>query len=220
MLNPASFIDHTLLEPTTTSRQIVLLCDEAVEYAFAAVCVPPCFVALAADQLYGTDVKVCSVVGFPCGYNSSYSKIQEADELFNLGADELDMVMALGPLTAGEDDSVRDEIAAVVQKAEGRIVKVIIECCYLSREQMQRATQLIVSAGAKYVKTSTGFGASGAQLNDVEELVRWSSGRIKVKASGGIRSYSEAKSFIDAGVSRLGCSASVRIMQEWMVAAN
>jgi deoxyribose-phosphate aldolase len=220
MVNPAPYIDHTLLTPTATLDQIVLLCDEAVEYAFPAVCIPPAFVPLAASQLYGSDVKVCSVIAFPCGYNSSMSKIQEAVELLGSGADELDMVIALGPLMAGDDRLVEEEIAAIVKKAGDSPVKVIIECCYLNLEQMQRATQLVVNAGAAYVKTSTGFGPSGAQLEDVRAMVRWADGRIRVKAAGGIRTLAAAQEFIAAGADRIGCSASVKIMQEWLGAAS
>lgn len=220
MINPAPYIDHTLLAPTATSDQIIMLCDEAVEYAFAAVCIPPAFVSLAASQLYGSGVKVCSVVGFPCGYNRCVSKILEAEELLDCGADELDMVIALGHLLAGDDRIVAEEISAIVRKAGDSPVKVIIECCYLNPEQMQRATQMVVDSGAAYVKTSTGFGPSGAQLEDVEALARWSGGHIKVKAAGGIRTLRAAQDFIAAGSDRIGCSASVKIMQEWMVAAS
>jgi deoxyribose-phosphate aldolase len=220
MVNPAPFIEHTLLAPTTTPEQIVLHCEEAVEYGFPAVCIPPAFVPLAASQLYGSEVRVCSVVGFPCGYSRSATKIQEAEELLHSGAAELDMVIALGPLLAGDERTVSDEIAAIVKTAEDAPVKVIIECCYLSMETMQRATQLVVDAGAAYVKTSTGFAPAGAKLEDVAALVRWSDGRIKVKAAGGIRTLAAVRSFIDAGASRVGCSAGAKIMQEWLIAAS
>ncbi len=215
MLNPAAYFDHTLLAPTATSGQIVQLCEEAVEYAFPAVCIPPDFVPLASRQLYGSEVQVCSVVGFPCGYNMPESKLREAEQLLEAGADELDMVISIGRLLQGDEQYVSDEIAQLVAMAGAVPVKVIIECCYLSRQQMERATELVVAAGAAYVKTSTGFGPSGAKLEDVKDLVSWSAGRIKVKAAGGIRSLEDVLAFIAAGVDRIGCSSSAKIMQEW-----
>ncbi len=220
MLNLAAYFDHTLLAPTATSAQIVQLCEEAVEYAFPAVCIPPLFVPLASRQLYGSGVQVCSVVGFPCGYNTPEGKLREAEELLEAGADELDMVISIGRFLQGDEQYVRDEIEQLVVSAGAVPVKVIIECCYLTRQQMERATELVVAAGAAYVKTSTGFGPSGAALEDVNDLVRWSAGRIKVKAAGGIRSLEDALAFVNAGAVRIGCSSSVRIMQEWSLAGR
>ena len=215
MDNPASLIDHTLLKPTTTESQIQVLCEEAVEYGFAAVCVPPAFVPLTADRLYGSDVNVCSVVGFPCGYNSLRQKITEAAELVAQGAQEIDMVVPLGSLLMHSYDRVEEEIAQVVLAANGALVKVIIECCYLDRELMRQATERVVRAGADYVKTSTGFGPSGAEIADVKLLADTSAGRIGVKAAGGIRDLETCLAMIAAGATRIGSSAGVQIVNSW-----
>lgn len=215
MDNPAPLIDHTLLKPDTTEAQILSLCEEAVEYGFASVCVPPVFVPIAADRLYGSVVKVCTVVGFPCGYNSLRQKVAEAAELVALGAAEIDMVISVGRLLERRFELVEEEIAQVVIAAEQAPVKVIIECCYLDRELMQRATQLVVNAGAAYVKTSTGFGSSGALEGDVKLLAATAGGRIGVKAAGGIRDYATCQQMIVAGATRIGSSAGVKIVTEW-----
>lgn len=217
MQNPAGFIDHTLLSPVTSEARIVVLCEEAVEAGFATVCVPPVFVPLAAAELYGSDVKVCSVVGFPCGYNRARQKVQEALDLVSVGAEELDMVVHLGSLLQKNFLQVEDEIAQVVL-AVGRIpVKVIIECCYLDPELMRQATDSVCRAGAACVKTSTGFGSGGATLDDVALLVDAAAGRIGVKAAGGIRTLADCRAFIAAGATRIGTSSGVAIINEWNV---
>ncbi|MCW8859505.1 MAG: deoxyribose-phosphate aldolase [Deltaproteobacteria bacterium] len=215
MNNPASFIDHTLLSPTTTEIQVSALCEEAVEYGFATVCIPPVFVPLAAARLYGSQVKVCSVVGFPCGYSTCREKVQETSDLIAHGAKEIDMVVQIGYLLGGNFKAVEDEIAQIVIAANRLPVKVIIECCYLSTALMQTATELVVKAGADFVKTSTGFGPSGATLDDVKRLVGASAGRIAVKAAGGIRTLDECRTFIEAGAARIGTSSGVAIVAEW-----
>ncbi len=215
MENPAAFIDHTLLRPDATSNQIQTLCEEAVEAGFASVCIPPAFVSLAADCLYGSEVRVGSVVGFPCGYNSLRQKIQETLEQVAAGAQEIDMVIWLGQLLEGRFGQVEEEIAQVVLAAAEAKVKVIIECCYLSARQMENVTELVVQAGAAYVKTSTGFGPSGAQLADVELLAKVASGRIGVKAAGGIRDLDLCQALLAAGASRIGSSAGLTIVKQW-----
>lgn len=215
MNSPAASIDHTLLAPTATEGQVRVLCEEAVEYGFAAVCVPPSFVALSAAALYGSGVKVCSVVGFPCGYATTRSKVRETAGLVAAGAAEIDMVIAVGRLLEESDRDVEDEIAQVVIAAERCPVKAIIECCYLNVEQKRRAAELAVRGGADYVKTSTGFGPSGALIDDVALLADVVAGRAGIKAAGGIRTLDACQDFIAAGATRIGTSSGVAIMREW-----
>lgn len=211
----ASLIDHTLLSPSSTDTQIHVLCEEAVEYGFASVCIPPVYVPVAADILYGSDVKVCTVVGFPCGYSTTRNKVQETGDLIAAGADEVDMVIQVGHLLSGQHALVEDEIAQIVIAAMKRPVKVIIECCFLTNELKHQAAKLVVSAGAAFVKTSTGFGPSGATLDDVRLLAAAVDGKIGVKAAGGIRSLSDAQDFVLSGATRIGSSSGVTIMKEW-----
>jgi len=215
MDNPALLIDHTLLKPDATRAQFSALCEEAVEYGFASVCVPPLFVPFVNERLYGSDVKVCTVVGFPCGYNSLRQKVSETAEAVAAGAEEIDMVLSVGRLLEQRFETVEDEIAQVVIAAEQASVKVIIECCYLDRGLKQEATELVVRAGAAYVKTSTGFGPSGATLADVALLAEISAGRIGVKAAGGIRDLSTFQQMVAAGATRVGTSAGVAIVRQW-----
>lgn len=215
MINPASLIDHTLLSPTATETQIATLCEEAVEFGFASVCVPPCYVSRSAEYLYGSEVKVCSVVGFPCGYATTLSKINETGELVASGAEEIDMVLQIGCLLEGRYQQVEDEIRQVVVEASQVPVKVIIECAWLNSEQKTTATNLVVNAGAAFVKTSTGFGPSGAICDDVRLLSETSAGQIGVKAAGGIRSLADCLSFVSCGATRIGSSSGVAIMKQW-----
>ncbi len=215
MDNPAPFIDHTLLKPETTEQQISVLCEEAVEYGFASACLPPAFVSQAVDHLYGSEVKVCSVIGFPCGYNSLRQKVNETSGLAAQGAQELDMVISVGQLLERHFNKMEEEIAQVVIAAGGATVKVIIECCYLSPELMQRATDIVCKAGAGFVKTSTGFGPYGAKVEDVRLLAQTAAGRIGVKAAGGIRDLTSLQEMLTAGATRIGSSAGVAIFQEW-----
>jgi len=215
MENPAPFIDQTLLKPETTAAQIAVLCEEAVEYGFASVCLPPAFVTGAANLLYGSEVKLCTVVGFPCGYSTLRQKVVETADLVALGATEIDMVVQVGQLIECRYDEVADEIAQVIMAAGDAVVKVIIECCYLVPEIMQRATETVVRAGADYVKTSTGFGPGGARLEDVRLLAQTAAGRIGVKAAGGIRDLESCQAMMMAGASRIGTSAGVKIVDQW-----
>ncbi len=215
MENPAALIDHTLLKPDATAAQYAALCEEAVELGFASVCLPPAFVPFAMERLYGSDVKLCTVVGFPCGYNSLHLKITETAELVAQGAEEIDMVVSIGHLLERRFKLVEEEIAQVVLAAEKMPVKVIIECCYLDDELKRQATELAVKAGAAYVKTSTGFGPSGATLEDVKLLAAAAAGRIGVKAAGGIRDLDSCRQMVAAGATRIGTSAGVQILAEW-----
>ncbi|WP_245554995.1 deoxyribose-phosphate aldolase [Geopsychrobacter electrodiphilus] len=216
ILNPARLIDHTLLKPQTTLKQIEQLCEEAVEWGFAAVCVPPAFVERAVACLYGSETAVASVVGFPCGYDSTTSKVRQTEELGSLGCTEIDMVISIGLALSGEFARVEDEIAQIVLASAGAKVKVIIECCYLDRLQKIALTDAVVRAGAAYVKTSTGFGPSGAKVEDVHLLAETAQGRIGVKAAGGIKSLNDLRLMSVAGASRIGTSSGVEIMRQWV----
>ncbi len=220
MKNPAPLIDHTLLKPEATSKQIAVLCEEAVEHGFASVCVPPAFVTQAADLLYGSEVKVGTVVGFPCGYTTLHQKVVESSELVAVGAAEIDMVIHLGPLLEQRFSAVEEEIAQVVLAAADAQVKVIIECCYLSAELMRQATESVVKAGAAYVKTSTGFGPSGAQVDDVRLLAGVAAQRIGVKAAGGIRDLQSCQAMLAAGATRIGTSSGVKIVAQWQATSG
>jgi deoxyribose-phosphate aldolase len=220
MISPAAFIDHTLLKPTMTKPEILQLCEEAVEHGFAAVCVPPYFVPCAVDCLYGSDVRVCSVVGFPCGYSRSRQKVAETADLVAAGADEIDMVVQLGEVLAGQLEHTEREIAQVVAAARQAPVKVIVECCYLTSELLDAVTDRVVTAGAAFVKTSTGFGPNGATIEAVQRLVQRADSRIGVKAAGGIRSLEDCQNFIAAGATRIGTSSGVTILREWQHTRN
>ncbi len=210
MNNLASYIDHTLLKPTATKADILKLCEEAKQYHFASVCVNPCWVSLCADVLKGSGVKVCTVIGFPLGANTSEIKAQEAALAIKQGAEEVDMVINIGALKEGNTDYVYQDILAVRKASEGKILKVIIETSYLTDEEKKTVCQLCAKAGADFVKTSTGFSSAGATAEDVK-LMKEASG-IKVKASGGVRTKEDALKMIEAGASRLGASAGIKIV--------
>lgn len=209
----ASYIDHTLLKPEATREQIVKLCAEAKEYNFASVCVNPCNVGAAFNELVGSPVKVCTVIGFPLGASSTFVKSVETRDAVASGADEIDMVINVGALKAKDYDLVRKDIEAVVEAAGGNLVKVIIETCLLTDEEKVKACELAKEAGADYVKTSTGFSKGGATVEDVALMRRTVGDSMGVKASGGIRDYATAKAMIDAGASRIGASAGIAIVK-------
>ena len=209
-------IDHTMLKPEATKEQIEKLCKEALENDFASVCVNSCWVSLCSQLLAGSDVKVCTVIGFPLGAMDSVSKAYETKEALANGADEFDMVINIGQLKDGNLDYVTDDIAAVVNAAGGKTVKVIIEACLLTDEEKEQACRCSVLAKADFVKTSTGFSTGGATPEDVALMHRCvEKDGLKVKAAGGIRSWKDAKAMIDAGAERLGCSAGMKIIQEY-----
>lgn len=212
----ARLIDHTLLRPEAVHADIVELCRQALENNFASVCLNPYWVPFAASQLAGTEVKVCTVVGFPFGANSTETKVAETEDALRAGAQEIDVVLNIGALRDGEEETVEEEIglvAAVCHRA-GAILKVILETALLSDEQKTTACTLAKNAGADFVKTSTGFGPSGATAHDVALMRRAVGGEIGVKASGGIRSLDDLLSMLDAGATRIGATASVKIVQE------
>jgi len=210
----ARLIDHTLLKPDARPEQVEQLCAEAVEWGFATVCVNSCHVSLCRRRLEGTAVRVGTVIGFPLGAMLREAKAAEAAAAVNLGADELDMVMNIGWLKTGAEEMVVSDIHRVLDAAQARTVKVIIETCLLTGAEKERATQLVVESGAAFVKTSTGFSTGGATVEDVMLLARVAAGRIGVKASGGIRDYATGLKMIEAGATRLGTSSGVAIVKE------
>lgn len=207
-------IDHTLLKATATIAEIETLCKEAVEYDFYSVCVNSSYVATAKKFLAGTNVKVCSVVGFPLGAMQAKAKLFETEQALADGADEIDMVINVGLLKSGEVDKVRDEIAAL-KAAVGadRVLKVIIETCYLTDSEKRLACQLALDAKADFVKTSTGFGTGGATLHDVQLMKECVQGNAKIKASGGVRDYETAMQYVNVGVQRIGTSNGIAILR-------
>ena len=210
----ASYIDHTLLKPEATESQIRALCAEARQWRFASVCVNPRWAATAAEELRGSRVKVCTVIGFPLGASVSAVKEFEARRAVADGADELDMVVSVGDLKAGRDEYVRSDIAAVVRGAQGRTVKVIIEACLLTDEEKARACRLAAAAGADFVKTSTGLSKGGATVHDVALMRAVVGPDVGVKAAGGIHTRAEAEEMIAAGATRIGASAGAAICRK------
>ncbi|MCX6460781.1 MAG: deoxyribose-phosphate aldolase [Actinobacteria bacterium] len=210
----AGRIDHTLLDPTATQARVEQLCAEALQYNFAAVCVNSRWVLLVTDLLAESDVLVCTVVGFPLGAMSPQAKASEAAIAVAQGAQEIDMVIDIGSLIAGENDAVYADIAGVVIASEPMPVKVIIETCLLTDEQKVTACRLAMRAGAAYVKTSTGFSTGGATVEDVRLMRDTVGDELGVKASGGIRSLATAEAMLEAGADRLGTSSGMKIVSE------
>jgi deoxyribose-phosphate aldolase len=210
----ARMIDHTLLKPETTKEQIEKLCNEAKEYNFASVCVNPTWVKYASELLQGTEVKVCTVIGFPLGANTPETKAFETKNAIENGAEEVDMVINIGALKSGNYDLVEEDIRAVVEAAKGKaLTKVIIETSLLTEEEKVKACELSAKAGADYVKTSTGFSTGGATVEDVALMRKTVGPDIGVKASGGVRSADDAEKMIEAGATRIGASSGVKIVQ-------
>ena len=206
------YIDHTLLSATATSKEISKLCDEAIRNEFYAVCVNSCRVNLAAEFLKDSNVKLAATIGFPLGASSLESKLVEADAAISQGASEIDMVMNIGQFKEGDYRFVQTEIEAVKNAIGDNILKVIIETCYLTDEEIAIASELVLKAGADYVKTSTGFGSRGASLNDVKIMKKVVKDKVKIKASGGIRDAKTAREYIELGVSRIGTSSGIKIV--------
>lgn len=211
-LSIAKLIDHTLLKPTATENDIIKLCEEAKQYGFASVCVNPVYVQLAKQQLAASPVLVCTVIGFPLGANTTLVKELEVQQAVADGADELDMVINIGALKSGDTNKVLTDIKAVVQKAQGQLVKVIIEATSLTDKEKILACELSKEAGAHFVKTSTGFGAGGATVPDVQLMRQTVGESLGVKASGGIRNLADFKAMLSAGATRIGTSAGVNIV--------
>jgi deoxyribose-phosphate aldolase len=209
-----TYIDHTLLKPDATTADIIKLCEEARAYQFYAVCINSSHIALAREELTDSDVKIAAVVGFPLGACSTETKVYETDYSCTYGADEIDMVLHIGALKEKRYDYVKNDIAAVVSVAQkyNAVVKVILETNLLTKEEIVRACELALETGADFVKTSTGFSGGGATVEGVKLMKDTVGSAMKVKASGGIKSYDTAVSMIEAGADRLGASASVDIV--------
>lgn len=206
------YMDHTLLKPEATKEQVEQLIQEAKDYNFKSVCINPTWVSLASELLQDTDVKVCTVIGFPLGANTSETKAFETKDAVKNGANEVDMVINIGALKAGDDQKVFEDIQAVVKASDDALVKVIIETCLLTDDEKRRACQLAKKAGADFVKTSTGFSTGGAKVEDIQLMRETVGETMGVKASGGVHTYDEAVAMIEAGATRIGASASITIV--------
>ena len=202
-------VDHTLLKQESTWADIQTICDDAMKYHTASVCIPACYVAQAAEYMKGRAdaVKVCTVIGFPNGYSTTKTKCFEAEDAVTNGAEEIDMVINVGMLKEGRDEDVLAEINAVKAACHGRLLKVIIETCLLTEDEKIRACRLVTEGGADYIKTSTGFAKAGADLADIALFRQHIGSGVKIKAAGGIRTREQMEAFLAAGCDRIGCSA-------------
>ncbi|SDL07738.1 deoxyribose-phosphate aldolase [Salinimicrobium catena] len=214
MIEINKYIDHTLLKATATEADILELCKEARENEFFSVCLNSCYVKLAAKNLTGSNVKVCTVIGFPLGAMSTEAKIFEAEQALKDGAEEVDMVINIGELKSKNLQKVEDEIRLIKQAIGDKVLKVIIETCYLTPQEIVIASEIAVKAKADFVKTSTGFGTDGAKMENIELMKGAVNGEAKIKASGGIKNLDTALSYIEAGVERIGTSSGVSIIKE------
>ena len=212
-MNYNRLIDHTVLKPETQEEAVIKLCKEALEFNFASVCVNPTFVELCAGLLKGSEVKVCTVIGFPLGANTKEVKGFEALDAVNKGAEEIDMVINIGALKDKKYDYVYEEIKYIKECCKGRLLKVIIETCLLTDEEKVKACELSVKAGADYVKTSTGFSTGGATVNDIALMRKTVGPDLGVKASGGVRTYEDMVNMVEAGATRIGTSSGPKLMK-------
>lgn len=207
-----SMVDHTLLSQTATEAMIKEICDDAVEYGVASVCIPPSYVRFAKEYLNGK-VAVCTVIGFPNGYNTTAVKLAETEGAIEDGADEIDMVINLTDVKNGYFDRVCDEIKQIKKACKDKILKVIIETCLLTEDEKIKMCEVVTDSGADFIKTSTGFAGGGATFADVELFAKHVGNSVKIKAAGGIKSFDDAERFIELGASRLGTSRLVSIMK-------
>ena len=213
-MNYNKMIDHTVLKADTPLETVKRICDEAMEDGFASVCINPCHVAYCADYLKDSNVNVCTVIGFPLGANTSAVKAFETKDAIANGADEIDMVMNIGALKDKNYDLVRDDVKAVVEAANGTLVKVILETCLLTEDEIKKACELCVEAKADYVKTSTGFSTRGATIEDVRIMKEAVHGKAKVKAAGGVRTPEDMVKIVAAGADRIGTSAGCSLVKK------
>lgn len=204
-------LDHTLLKQTATWEQIKKICDDGMEYQTASVCIPPCFVKQA-NEYVKDKVAVCTVIGFPNGNMTTASKVFETKDAVQNGADEIDMVINIGDVKAGDYDKVLEEIKAIKEACQGRLLKVIIETCLLSEDEKVRMCQVVTESGADYIKTSTGFSTGGATFEDVALMRKHVGTHVKVKAAGGISSVADGEKFIELGADRLGTSRLIALL--------
>ena len=214
MENINKLIDHTLLKAFATKEEIIKLCDEAKKYNFKSVCVNPANIELAAQCLKGSEVLVCTVIGFPLGANTIETKVFETKDALEKGANEIDMVINVGKAKEHDYEYIKEEIEAVVNASCGRLVKVIIETCYLTDEEKVECCKAAVRAEADFVKTSTGFGTGGATKEDIALMRKTVGPEMGVKASGGVRSYEDLMTMVEAGATRIGASAGIAIMEK------
>ncbi len=213
-MNLAKYIDHTVLKPETTKEEVIKVCEEAKEYGFFSVCVNPYYVSLVKKELTGSDVKVCSVIGFPLGASVTCVKAAETKQSIADGANEIDMVLNIAAMKNGEYEYILNDIKGVVAALEGKaILKVILENCLLTEEEIVKACELSVEAGAHFVKTSTGFNKGGATASDIALMRKTVGPNIGVKASGAVRDRETALAMVEAGATRIGASASVSIVK-------
>ncbi|MBP3799497.1 MAG: deoxyribose-phosphate aldolase [Bacilli bacterium] len=208
------YFDSTMLKAISTTSDIKKLCSDAKKYKFKAVCINPCYVSLAKELLKDTNVKVCTVIGFPLGANTTYIKVEEVRDAINNGADEVDMVINVGALKEKNYDYVINEIKELRNVSHNKILKVIIETCYLTEEEIIKMTEICNDTNVDFIKTSTGFGTRGASIEDIEIINKYKSNDLKIKASGGIRNKVDAQKYIELGVSRIGTSNAVKMMEE------
>ena len=208
-----SSIDHTQLGVMTTPKEILMLCDEALKYGAASVCIPACYIKLAKEYA-GDKMQICTVIGFPNGYSTTEAKCFETCNAIANGADEIDMVINVGMVKAGDYDYVYREIKAVREASKGKILKVIIEACLLTDEEKRKLCAVVSDAGADFIKTSTGFSNGGATLEDIKLFKKHISPETKIKAAGGIRTMEDARAFVDAGADRIGASAIIKALEK------
>ncbi len=206
-----TYIDHTQLKAISTWDDIQILCDEAIKYKTASVCVPPSYVKQIHDK-YANDINICTVIGFPLGYNSTIIKVNEAKAAIEDGAREIDMVINIGDVKNGNFDKVLYEIKEIRKATEGYILKVIIETCYLTEEEKIKMCEIVTEAKADYIKTSTGFGTDGATMGDILLFKKHIGPDIKIKAAGGVRTIQDLSNFIEAGCSRIGTSSAIKLL--------
>ena len=207
-----SRVDHTILTTTATWEQVKKICDEGMKYGTASVCIPPRYVKKAA-QYVGSKLKICTVIGFPNGYNMPEVKVFETEDAVRCGADEIDMVINLGMVKSGDWEGVLEEIKAVKASCAGRILKVIVETCQLTQEEKIAACRVVSMSGADFIKTSTGFSTAGATVEDIKLFKAHVSPDVRIKAAGGIRTFEQAQAMIDAGADRIGASALAALME-------
>lgn len=213
-MNIANYIDHTFLKPEGTCGDIDKLIEEAIQYKFYSICVNPLFASYAAEKLAGSNVKLAVVAGFPLGASTVQAKVFEAQHAVHHGADEIDMVLSIGHLKEGNITYVTEEISAVKRAIGDKVLKVIVETCLLSDKEKENALKCCIDAGADFIKTSTGFSTGGADIGDIRMFKDKANGKIRIKASGGIRDREKAIAMIEAGADRIGASASVNIVKE------
>ena len=214
-----SAIDNTLLKPTASKEEIFKLCDDSIKYGMATVCIPLCYVADAKKYVEGK-LPICTVIGFPLGYSTTDIKVMEAKKAIEFGADEVDMVINIAKLKSKEYNYVEEEIGKIKDAVGEKTLKVIIETCFLTEEEKVKMCEIVTNSGADFIKTSTGFGTAGATLDDIKLFAENVGPKVKIKAAGGIRTLDDAINFIEAGASRLGTSAGVKIYEAFETGDN